>query len=132
MFSGNALVLRSIGYSGFTVALDWLFAWTPLASVMILLLVGLFVAIKKEGLSMGKLLLAWLLALTPLAVHFVVIKLTFAVNPQQPRLVGPLSVVEWAVLLVGCLLLGVGLSLLLQIRGSGTKPPTRSAVSNER
>ena len=108
-WSGSVLI-RSTGSSGLAATLDRLVVWSPFASILILLLVGFCVTMKEETREsralMVKLPLVCFAALIPLVVHLVMIKLTFAVEPPSPRLLGPLSLSEWAVLVLGCLLIG--------------------------
>lgn len=120
IFSGRALVLQSMGYSPLIRALDCFVMCSPFASILILLVVG-FLTIPERadadfGGIMAKVSLSLFVAVIPLAVHLAMVKLTYDPNPQPSKLYGPLSASEWFVLLLGCLLIGLGILLLVRKR----------------
>lgn len=114
--SGSVLT-RNTGYLTIAEALDFLVLASPFGSILILLLVGFSWTAKDETQEsralMLKLPLTCLVSLIPLAVHLTVIKLTFTVDPPPPKLFGPLSIFEWSILVLGCFLIGLGVSLVI-------------------
>lgn len=109
-FAGCVLI-RNVGYPGTALTLDWCVAWSPFVSLLILILIGFRVHANNEASDwwvFWKIPVVCLTALIPLMVHLGLFKLTFAVDPPPVRLWGPLSPSKWVILVVGCLLIGIG------------------------
>src|SRR5881392_4076953 len=114
--TGSGIILRTAGHTPLFTLLEALTGYLPYVSVAILIIVGIVAVLRnvvgQPRALVVKLPLTLIIALIPLAVHMATYSLTYSTGPAPQRtLWGSLSKSEWAVFLVGCLLIGIGIFL---------------------
>ncbi len=122
-YSRRLITLRDGGMAPLFRLLEGVTGYLPYASIAILLGAGLVAAAKKETTwpqsFLAKLLLVLALALVPLAIHVPMYALTYSAGPATAaKMLGPLTVSEWLILLLGLALAAFGVSLLFRPRGA--------------
>ena len=122
--AGTVIVVRSAGHTALFKVLDTVTGYLPVVGPALLLGIGFTTALR--GTPPGsrsllvKLVLILVLAAVPFLVHMGTFALTYTAGaPPLRTMWGPLSVSEWLVMVLGCVLIASGVFLFLRAPNAG-------------